>query len=146
MIHPFTMQRIIAHREEAWIKVQQRHKHKHQQDSATQLHVLFRRALSHSGNPSKHTPALRARLCKQQQQPSPQSQIPETQRKWRDQSIKHRMIYSFLAYPAKNLPHQKLWVPENAIGNSLEQIKISTVIKQFNVIIVLTKDNIKLPY
>lgn len=77
VILPFTRLRMFAHREEAGIKVEQRHKHKHQQDSATELHVLFRRALSHSGNTSKHTPALRAGLSKEQQQTSTQSQIPE---------------------------------------------------------------------
>lgn len=72
-----------------------------------------------------------------------------SQERW-DQSIKHRMNYSNLPYPAKNnnnnnektLPHQKLWVPKNAIGNRLEQIKIRTVIKQFNSIIVLSTYNI----
>lgn len=77
VLHQFPRLRMFAHREEAGIKVQQRHEHKHQQDSATELHVLFRRALSHSGNTSKHTPALRTGLGKEQQQTSTQSQIPE---------------------------------------------------------------------
>ena len=65
-----------TYREEAGIKVEQRHEHQHQQDAASELHVLPRGALAHSGHACEHALALGAGLSQQQQQAASQGQVP----------------------------------------------------------------------
>ena len=65
-----------THREEAGVEVEQRHEHQHQQDAASELHVLPGGALPHGGHACEHALALGAGLSQQQQQAASQGQVP----------------------------------------------------------------------
>ena len=65
-----------TYREETGVKVEQRHEHQDQQDSASELHVLLGGALAHGGDAREHALAFGSGLSQQQQQASSQGQVP----------------------------------------------------------------------
>ena len=65
-----------TYREEAGVKVEQRHEHQDQQDSASELHVLLGGALTHGGDAREHALAFGSGLGQQQQQASSEGQVP----------------------------------------------------------------------
>lgn len=69
-----------AHREEAGVKVKQRHEHQDQQDPAPQLHVLLGGALAHGGHAREHALPFGTRLRQEQQQAASQGQVPAEQK------------------------------------------------------------------
>lgn len=68
-----------THGEEIGVEVQQGHEHEHQQHSATQLHVLLGRTLSHGGDSGEHALSFRTRLGQQQEQAAAEGEVSGAQ-------------------------------------------------------------------
>lgn len=71
-----------THTEQAQVKVQQRHEHEDQEDSTSQLQEVLRRTLMAEGGDSrKHAASLPPALGQEEEQTSPQRQVPADRRR-----------------------------------------------------------------
>lgn len=71
----------MSHREQAEVKVQQRHEHEDKEDATAELQEVLGRALvAEGGNSGEHAASLPATLGQQEEQSSAQRQVPARRR------------------------------------------------------------------
>lgn len=81
----------VSHAEQAEVKVQQRHEHEDEEDAASELQEVLRRTLmTERRNSCKHTASLPPTLRQQEEQTSPQRQVPARRRGRGDEERERR--------------------------------------------------------